>query len=685
MYNNGSLTTSYQGSAPSISFAANTKDSLGVTTKGSNLNIAVGDNISVAVTETTSTATNIAYDTGVVTAVGPGTISIYSYPGVVTYNSNNFVGVSNLMLDPLALTQRVLITNQTNVTAALTGTYSVKAVTGTNSFTVTDSSLLSWQNATGGTINPSYTTDVLMTHQNPSWVWSDATGGATQIYFAGYAKNPSGQSNNGCIYKSTLLGSSTTTATGVAAVSNTSVFQPFSLNYPTQALPMSPDEYPTCIQSYLNFVFVGTNRGIRMAQTLSVYDPSSTSTGDLKAGAIIPNMLPTNIAGTNTPAINYPVTAIVGDGRFVWFSWNKYDDYSTGLGKLDLTNFINGDALTPAYASDIMVGPIGVTYNTATGQGMINGLIWDPARNLPAMAIGGVGIYTAEATNTTGLWNVSKFVSNGTINSPLFDYGLPEEKVALSFDIGMATPSNGGGIIAYVNNNPDMPAYSGVFSNSSLTVTNVTHIDKLSVGMLLIDVNNLGTLPQLAYITSINVSAQTITVSVLPPVSGSMTFGAYATVPATITSPSSMVAVNGLSETSIAPTRGNEFQVKVLIYPDGTRTQSPVLHRWTLKSWPTVVQGTDIMAVFQLFSVAVVDGSETYVDPYDNFTWLENLRQKQSVVTYQEGPLSVSAIVLSIDWLPHKRRDNYENGFEGDCVVTFKTVDKYKYTPVVTS
>jgi hypothetical protein len=98
-----------------------------------------------------------------------------------------------------------------------------------------------------------------------------------------------------------------------------------------------------------------------------------------------------------------------------------------------------------------------------------------------------------------------------------------------------------------------------------------------------------------------------------------------------------------------------------------------------------VVQGTDIMAVFQLFSVAVVDGSETYVDPYDNFTWLENLRQKQSVVTYQEGPLSVSAIVLSIDWLPHKRRDNYENGFEGDCVVTFKTVDKYTYTPVVTS
>ena len=87
------------------------------------------------------------------------------------------------------------------------------------------------------------------------------------------------------------------------------------------------------------------------------------------------------------------------------------------------------------------------------------------------------------------------------------------------------------------------------------------------------------------------------------------------------------------------------------------------------------------MAVFQLFSVNVVDGMEVYTDPYDNFIWLENRRQNQEILTYQEGPLSVTCVIEALDWLPHKRRDNYENGFEGDCVVTLKTISPYSYTP----
>ena len=105
------------------------------------------------------------------------------------------------------------------------------------------------------------------------------------------------------------------------------------------------------------------------------------------------------------------------------------------------------------------------------------------------------------------------------------------------------------------------------------------------------------------------------------------------------------------------------------------------MYRWTLKSFPNVVSGTSISVVLQLFSVDVVDGVEVYMDPYDNFYWLESLRQAQNLITYQEGPLSASiAIIESLDWIPHKRRDNYENGYEGDIVVSIKTLGPYSYT-----
>jgi hypothetical protein len=137
-----------------------------------------------------------------------------------------------------------------------------------------------------------------------------------------------------------------------------------------------------------------------------------------------------------------------------------------------------------------------------------------------------------------------------------------------------------------------------------------------------------------------------------------------------------------ISEFSVPNYHAEQFGVNLVLYSDApNHGYTPTLHRWTLKAWPAAVAGTSIMTVLQLYSVIVVDGMEIYSDPYDNFIWLENRRQNQEIVTYQEGPLSVTCIIEMIDWLPHKRRDNYENGFEGDCVVTLKTISPYTYTP----
>ena len=493
-------------------------------------------------------------------------------------------------------------------TSLFNGTWSLTAINTTNNyFTITDATgatldqTVYGTGAIGGYIGGNSNADLLYTHEDPTWVWSDAIGGETQVYFSGYT-NHSGTKGNGCIYRSGLLGSSTTSPTNTATVSTATVAQPFQLVSPVQALPMSPDEYPTCIKSYLNFIFIGTNRGIRMSQTLSIYDPTATATGDLKSGPLIPNIL--------QPVTN-PVTAIIGDGRFIWFAWNNYDYSSTGLGKLDLSTFIAGDPLAPVYASDLMV----------TGQGTINSLAWNPVLNIPVIAVGGLGVYQPYATNTNGIIAATQYVTSGTLVTSIFDYGIPDQKAPVYFEYG-GQAQNGASITASVVCEP------------------------LEV-----------------------LTGQTLTV-------------------APFTSPTSLGAAIKEYTLSANP-KSSQFQVTMTL-SSATKTTandtSPTMYRWTLKSFPNVVSGTNISVVLQLFSVDVVDGQEVFLDPYDNFYWLESLRQAQNLITYTEGPLSSTvSIVESLDWIPHKRRDNYENGYEGDCVITIKTLGPYSYTPQITN
>ena len=174
------------------------------------------------------------------------------------------------------------------------------------------------------------------------------------------------------------------------------------------ALPLEGAEFCTCLASYLNFIFVGTNLGVRMCQTLAAFDPTGNQ-GDLRAGPLIPNI---------TQPVNTPVFGVVGSGRFVYFSWCNYDEGSTGVGRMDLTNFI--DALAPAYASDLMID----------GQGPIF-LDWDPINMAPLMAVQGLGLYTIDNAN---------IVDSGTIESGWIVFDLADDKVAMSVGIRPTAP-----------------------------------------------------------------------------------------------------------------------------------------------------------------------------------------------------------------------------------------------------
>jgi len=243
----------------------------------------------------------------------------------------------------------------------------------------------------------------LYTHVNPQWQWTGLTAGSASIYFGGYNYSTTGTNTSpSAIFRTTVTNSTGTSTTSA----------PGNLTYPVHALPLPAGEYATSLKGYLNYIFVGTNKGIRMCQTLNNFDPTGNS-GDLKSGPLLP---------VNTQPLSSPVSAIVGHDRYIYWSWNNFDSVSSGIARLDLTTFI--DDLAPAYASDLMIGT-----KASPAQGTVTWLDWDPITDTPLMsfdpATGNNAVYTASTTSC---------VQTGYIDSGLITYGIPDYKNAVSMD-----------------------------------------------------------------------------------------------------------------------------------------------------------------------------------------------------------------------------------------------------------
>jgi hypothetical protein len=138
----------------------------------------------------------------------------------------------------------------------------------------------------------------------------------------------------------------------------------------------------------------------------------------------------------------------------VYFSWNDYDDDSTGIGRADISNFT--DTLTPAYASDLMLDWSG-------GDSKIL-LDWDPVTDGPLITVPGYGLYTSDPT---------LYVEQGWLDSGHVTYNIPDDKV-VSFihfstsesigDVYAAMSADGGNFVNVAVMPP--PAQSGEYSVS---------------------------------------------------------------------------------------------------------------------------------------------------------------------------------------------------------------------------
>jgi hypothetical protein len=173
-------------------------------------------------------------------------------------------------------------------------------------------------------IKTSNSKETIYTHPESTFRWESACEGPQAIYVLG------GVGDQYVVHKVTIKDDGTGLNPAIVAV----------------ALPDGEIGYK--IESYLGYIFIGTDKGVRMAQP--------DANGDLTLGAIIPTV--------------EPVECFEGQDRFVWYGVSSMDPKYTpvnndqsnvfptspvpGLGRLDLTTFTT-TALTPAYANDVAV------------------------------------------------------------------------------------------------------------------------------------------------------------------------------------------------------------------------------------------------------------------------------------------------------------------------------------------
>lgn len=241
---------------------------------------------------------------------------------------------------------------------------------------------------TSGSPGPAVDGGLFWTHPTATWQWTCFAWGSSQIYCGG----SSGDGMPGMIFRTT------TESEGIA------------LQVPVLALPLEGGEIPFCLYNYLNFVFVGTNLGVRMCQTLAAYDPTGNQ-GDLRAGPLIPNLQQPLLA---------PCQGLTGSNRWIWFAGTNYDGENSGLWRGDISNFI--DTLAPAYASDLMVP-----------RAPITSLDWCWITDSPLISVEGHGIYVADY----------QLVEEGTVDFGYVSYDIPDDKICEWFDIATTADQQG--------------------------------------------------------------------------------------------------------------------------------------------------------------------------------------------------------------------------------------------------
>jgi hypothetical protein len=155
---------------------------------------------------------------------------------------------------------------------------------------------------------------------------------------------------------------------------------------------------------YLGFVLLGTTKGVRIA---------FGGEGDVTPGPLIPT--------------TSSVLAFEPQDNFVWYGLTNFTATATGLGRLNLADFVA--SLKPATASDLMT--------TGSVQGAVSSVV--SFLNRRVFAVQGSGIWTENITQT---------VASGTLDVGRVTYGVPERLFAKYVETNQSIGAGGGITVA---------------------------------------------------------------------------------------------------------------------------------------------------------------------------------------------------------------------------------------------
>lgn len=252
---------------------------------------------------------------------------------------------------------------------------------------------------------------VLKTHPNSLFAWTFIASGRNCVYAGG---NSGG---NGEIYK-ILFDPNTGTLSSAAS--------------PASFLPEG--ETIHSLYFYAGGVILGTGRGVRIGQ--------ADGAGNIDYGPLI--------------STDWPVRCLEPQDRYCWFGWTKYDDGTSGLGRIDL-GFLT-DTLTPAWASDLMTPD-------ATQGDIVSCLTFAPygytENQRPPVrmfSVAGEGVYIEDPYSR---------VPQGRLETGTIRFATSEPKLTRSIDLRHhALPS--GGTIAVEMQRDSEGAYGAVLGTSNV-------------------------------------------------------------------------------------------------------------------------------------------------------------------------------------------------------------------------
>jgi hypothetical protein len=202
------------------------------------------------------------------------------------------------------------------------------------------------------------------------WRWTGFAEGQSVIYACGYA------GDRGLIFAIPVLEDGT------------------GLDAPRVAAELPHGEIPYAMVGYVGFLVIGTSKGVRLAQ--------QDTGGGLTLGAVV--------GGDQHADHLHECRCLEPQDRFVWFGWDDTFPDVAGLGRIDLTQFVQ--PLAPAYATDLM--------GTQTGE--VNAVTTFDGRRFFTV---GTGLYV----ETAGV------VGSGFFESGIITFNISDDKVAVFADL----------------------------------------------------------------------------------------------------------------------------------------------------------------------------------------------------------------------------------------------------------